>query len=69
MARQLAAFVDWVEREVGEADTRMPGRRSRHACGEPPVSGAEALASVRVSLAAIESAERGEPIAPGEVAP
>lgn len=69
MARQLAAFVDWVEWEVGEADLRMPRRRSRHAGGSPPVSGAEALAAVRVSLAAIESAERGDPVAPGEVAP
>jgi predicted dehydrogenase len=34
-----------------------------------PVPAAEGVASLRVSLAAIESAERGEPVAPREVEP
>lgn len=53
MARQLTAFADWA---AGEVDGVVP-----------PVTGSEALAAVRLSLAAIESAECDEPIAPGEV--
>ena len=36
---------------------------------EPAVPVDEGIASLRVSLAAIESAERGEPVSPGEVEP
>lgn len=53
MARQLTAFANWV---AGEGDGT-----------DPPVTGSEALAAVRLSLAAIESAERGDPVAPEEV--
>ncbi|WP_114576411.1 Gfo/Idh/MocA family protein [Saliphagus sp. LR7] len=35
--------------------------------GEPPITADEGLASLAVALAAVESAERGEPVAPAEV--